>query len=93
MQVRELFETGVMHNRVRMLVASFLTKHLLISWQEGYNYFNETLVDFDVANNALGWQLVASCGIEAAFYFRIFNPILQSEKFDKEGYYIRKWIL
>lgn len=90
--MRELIETGVMHNRVRMVVASFLIKHLLISWQKGYGYFSETLVDFDVANNAMGWQWVARCGIETAPYFRIFNPILQSEKFDKEGYYIRKWI-
>lgn len=90
--IRELIETGVMHNRVRMVVASFLIKHLLISWQKGYDYFSETLVDFDVANNAMGWQWVAGCGIETAPYFRIFNPILQSEKFDKKGYYIRKWI-
>lgn len=90
--MRELIETGIMHNRVRMVVASFLTKHLLISWQKGYDFFSETLVDFDVANNAMGWQWVAGCGIETAPYFRIFNPVLQSEKFDKEGYYIRKWI-
>lgn len=90
--MRELIETGVIHNRVRMVVASFLIKHLLIPWQKGYDYFSETLVDFDVANNAMGWQWVAGCGVETAPYFRIFNPILQSEKFDSEGYYIRKWI-
>lgn len=90
--MRELNETGIIHNRVRMVVASFLIKHLLIPWQRGYEYFNETLVDFDVANNAMGWQWVAGCGVETAPYFRIFNPILQSEKFDSQGYYIRKWV-
>lgn len=90
--MRELYETGVMHNRVRMIAASFLIKHLLIPWQKGYDYFSETLVDFDVANNAMGWQWVAGCGVETAPYFRIFNPILQSEKFDQDGDYIRKWI-
>jgi len=90
--MRELWETGVMHNRVRMVVASFLVKHLLISWVEGSEWFNETLVDFDAANNAMGWQWVAGSGIDAAPYFRIFNPILQSQKFDPDGIYIRKWV-
>ncbi len=90
--MRELWETGAMHNRVRMVVASFLVKHLLISWTEGSNWFKETLVDFDVANNAMGWQWVAGSGIDAAPYFRIFNPTLQSKKFDADGAYIRKWL-
>ncbi|KAA0966034.1 deoxyribodipyrimidine photo-lyase [Sporosarcina sp. ANT_H38] len=90
--MRELWETGAMHNRVRMVVASFLVKHLLISWTEGSTWFKETLVDYDVANNAMGWQWVAGTGIDAAPYFRIFNPILQSKKFDADGEYIRKWL-
>lgn len=90
--MRELWATGAMHNRVRMVVASFLVKHLLIPWTAGSDWFKETLVDFDAANNALGWQWVTGCGIDSAPYFRIFNPILQSEKFDKNGEYIRKWI-
>jgi len=90
--MRELWETGVVHNRVRMVVASFLVKHLLLSWTEGSAWFKTTLVDFDTANNALGWQWITGCGIDSAPYFRIFNPIIQSEKFDKDGEYIRKWI-
>nr|WP_255726824.1 deoxyribodipyrimidine photo-lyase [Sporosarcina sp. ACRSM] len=90
--MRELWETGSLPNRIRMVVASFLIKHLLISWVEGSRWFQETLVDFDVANNALGWQWVAGSGIDAAPYFRIFNPIIQSRKFDAEGEYIRKWL-
>ena len=90
--MRELWETGVMHNRVRMVVASFLVKHLLISWVDGSEWFKETLVDFDVANNAMGWQWVAGSGIDTSPYFRIFNPIIQSQKFDSEGEYIRKWL-
>lgn len=90
--MRELWETGVIHNRVRMVVASFLVKHLLISWVDGSEWFKETLVDFDAANNAMGWQWVAGSGIDAAPYFRIFNPILQSQKFDADGIYIRKWV-
>lgn len=89
---RELWNTGYMHNRVRMVVSSFLTKHLLIPWQEGAAWFWDTLVDADLANNSAGWQWVAGCGADAAPYFRIFNPILQSEKFDPEGEYIRRWI-
>ncbi|MGA3599776.1 cryptochrome/photolyase family protein [Lysinibacillus agricola] len=90
--MRELWETGVIHNRVRMVVASFLVKHLLISWVDGSEWFQQTLVDFDVANNAMGWQWVAGSGIDTSPYFRIFNPILQSQKFDPHGLYIRKWI-
>lgn len=90
--MRELSETGTIHNRVRMVVASFLIKHLLIDWRIGAQWFSETLVDFDVANNTLGWQWVAGSGFDAAPYFRIFNPTMQSKKFDKQGAYIRRWI-
>ncbi len=90
--MRELWATGTMHNRVRMLVASFLTKNLLIPWQEGETWFRDTLVDADLANNAMGWQWVAGTGVDASPYFRIFNPRLQSKKFDKEGSYIRRWV-
>ena len=81
-----------MHNRVRMVTASFLVKHLLIPWGEGYSWFKNTLLDFDTANNAMGWQWITGCGIDCAPYFRIFNPFLQSEKFDPDGEYIRKWV-
>ena len=90
--MRELWHTGWMHNRVRMVVASFLVKHLLIGWQAGAAWFWDTLVDADLANNTLGWQWVAGCGADAAPYFRIFNPVLQSEKFDAAGDYIRRWV-
>jgi deoxyribodipyrimidine photo-lyase len=90
--MRELWQTGYMHNRVRMIVASFLTKHLLIPWQEGAAWFWDTLLDADLANNSASWQWVAGCGADAAPYFRIFNPIIQSQKFDPEGQYIRKWV-
>jgi len=90
--MRELWETGWMHNRVRMVVASFLTKHLLINWRHGAAWFWDTLVDADLANNTMGWQWSAGCGADAQPYFRIFNPILQGKKFDKEGHYVRKWI-
>lgn len=90
--MRELWTTGWMHNRVRLVVASFLTKHLRIDWEEGAYWFWDTLVDADLANNTLGWQWTAGCGADAAPYFRIFNPVLQSEKFDPEGSYIRRWI-
>ena len=89
--MRELYETGWMHNRVRMIVASFLVKHLRIHWMEGEKHFKNTLLDFNVANNVAGWQWVAGTGADAAPYFRIFNPILQGEKFDANGYYIKKW--
>lgn len=90
--MRQLFETGWMHNRVRMIVGSFLTKDLLIPWQKGAEWFFERLVDADLANNSGNWQWVAGCGADAAPFFRIFNPVLQGERFDPEGDYIRKWV-
>ncbi len=90
--MRELNSTGWMHNRVRMIVGSFLVKHLLIDWREGEKYFRNCLLDYSPANNVAGWQWVAGCGADAAPYFRIFNPILQGEKFDKEGAYVKKWL-
>ena len=90
--MRELYETGWMHNRIRMVVGSFLVKHLRINWQEGEKYFRNCLFDFNEANNVAQWQWVAGCGADAAPYFRIFNPILQGEKFDKEGEYVKKWV-
>jgi deoxyribodipyrimidine photo-lyase len=90
--MRELRATGWMHNRVRMLAASFLVKHLMIHWQEGAKCFHETLVDADLSNNILGWQWVAGCGADAAPFFRIFNPTLQGEKFDPDGEYVRRWV-
>jgi len=90
--MRELWRTGWMHNRVRMLTASFLVKHLLIPWQEGAKWFWDTLVDADLASNTLGWQWTAGCGADAAPYFRIFNPTLQGEKFDPDGAYVRRYI-
>jgi deoxyribodipyrimidine photo-lyase len=90
--MRQLWQTGWMHNRVRMVVASFLVKHLLLPWQEGARWFWDTLVDADLANNTLGWQWSAGCGADAAPYFRIFNPILQGTKFDPEGDYVKKWV-
>ncbi|MBP6056179.1 MAG: deoxyribodipyrimidine photo-lyase [Cytophagaceae bacterium] len=90
--MRELNSTGFMHNRVRMIVASFLVKHLLIDWRWGESYFAEKLLDFDLAANNGGWQWAAGCGCDAAPYFRVFNPTLQTQKFDKELAYIRKWV-
>lgn len=90
--MRELWTTGWMHNRVRMIVASFLVKDLLIQWQRGAEWFWDTLVDADLANNTLGWQWSAGCGADAAPYFRVFNPVLQSKKFDPNGEYLTKWI-
>lgn len=90
--MRELWATGWMHNRVRMIVASLLTKNLLIPWHEGARWFWDTLVDADLANNTLGWQWTAGCGADAAPYFRIFNPVLQGEKFDPRGEYVRRWV-
>jgi deoxyribodipyrimidine photo-lyase len=90
--MRELWTTGWMHNRVRMIVASFLVKDLLLSWQEGARWFWDTLVDADLANNTLGWQWSAGCGADAAPYFRVFNPVLQGERFDPAGEYVRRWI-
>jgi deoxyribodipyrimidine photo-lyase len=89
--MRELYQTGYMHNRVRMIVASYLVKNLLIDWREGERWFWDCLVDADTASNSAGWQWVAGSGADAAPYFRIFNPILQGEKFDKEGEYVKKY--
>jgi len=90
--MRELWRTGWMHNRVRMIVASFLTKHLRLSWLAGARWFWDTLVDADLAANTLNWQWVAGCGADAAPYFRIFNPVLQSQKFDSRGEYLARWV-
>lgn len=90
--MKQLWNTGSMHNRVRMLVASFLTKNLGINWQEGANWFWDTLVDADLANNSMGWQWVAGCGVDAAPYFRIFNPLTQAKRFDENHHYIDRWI-
>jgi deoxyribodipyrimidine photo-lyase len=90
--MRELWATGWMHNRVRMIVASYLTKNLLIHWREGEHWFRDTLVDADIASNVFGWQWTAGSGADAAPYFRIFNPVLQGEKFDKQGEYVRHWV-
>lgn len=90
--MRELWRTGWMHNRVRMVVASFLVKDLLIPWQEGARWFWDTLVDADLASNTLGWQWTAGCGADAAPFFRIFNPVNQGEKFDPLGDYVRLWV-
>ena len=90
--MRELWATGWMHNRVRMVAASFLIKHLLIDWRAGERWFWDTLVDADPANNPANWQWVAGSGADAAPYFRIFNPILQGEKFDPDGDYVRRWV-
>ena len=89
--MRELWHTGWMHNRVRMVVASLLTKNLLIPWQSGARWFWETLVDADLASNTLGWQWTAGCGADAAPYFRVFNPVLQGQRFDPDGAYVRHW--
>jgi deoxyribodipyrimidine photo-lyase len=90
--MRELWRTGVIHNRVRMVVASFLVKHLLIDWREGEKWFWDTLVDADAGSNPANWQWVAGSGADAAPYFRVFNPILQGAKFDPDGNYVRRWV-
>ena len=90
--MNELWETGWMNNRTRMITASFLTKNLLIPWQEGEKWFRDTLLDADIANNVMGWQWVSGCGTDAAPYFRIFNPLLQEKKFDPENIYTKKWL-
>jgi deoxyribodipyrimidine photo-lyase len=90
--MRQLWQTGWMHNRVRMIVASFLVKHLLIDWRQGESWFWDTLVDADPANNPANWQWVAGSGADAAPYFRIFNPVLQGEKFDPDGSYVRRFV-
>lgn len=90
--MRQLWRTGWMHNRVRMIVASFLVKHLRLPWQEGARWFWDTLVDADLSNNTLGWQWSAGCGADAAPYFRIFAPVLQGRKFDPDGEYVKRWV-
>jgi deoxyribodipyrimidine photo-lyase len=90
--MRQLWATGWMHNRARLVVASFLVKHLLIPWQEGAAWFLDTLVDADLANNTMSWQWTAGCGVDAAPYFRIFNPVTQGERFDPDGAYVREWV-
>ena len=90
--MRELWASGWMHNRVRMIVGSFLTKHLLLDWRSGARWFWDTLVDADLANNTTGWQWIAGCGVDAVPYFRVFNPVLQGERFDPDGCYVRRWV-
>ena len=90
--LRELWTTGWMHNRVRMIVGSYLTKHMRVHWRHGAEWFWDTLVDADLASNTLGWQWVAGTGADAAPYFRVFNPVTQSEKFDPDGAYIARWV-
>lgn len=90
--MRELWQTGYMHNRVRMIVGSFLVKNLLLHWHHGRDWFWNCLVDADLANNSASWQWIAGSGADAAPYFRIFNPVIQGEKFDPEGIYTRKFV-
>jgi len=90
--MRELWTTGFMHNRVRMIVASFLVKDLMIDWRRGEAWFWDTLVDADVAQNAANWQWVAGSGADASPFFRIFNPVTQGRTFDPEGVYVRRWL-
>jgi deoxyribodipyrimidine photo-lyase len=90
--MRQLWQTGWMPNRSRMIVASFLVKHLLLPWQAGADWFLDTLVDADLANNSASWQWVAGSGTDAAPYSRIFNPVLQGRKFDPTGEYVRRWV-
>ena len=90
--MKELYEMGWMHNRVRMIVGSFLSKNLLLHWKDGERWFFDTLVDADIGSNSAGWQWISGSGADASPYFRIFNPILQGEKFDKEGIYVKKWV-
>jgi deoxyribodipyrimidine photo-lyase len=90
--MRQLWKTGTMHNRVRMIVASLLSKNANLHWLNGARWFWDTLVDADLANNSMNWQWVAGCGVDAAPYFRIFNPVTQGKKFDPDGYYVEKWV-
>jgi deoxyribodipyrimidine photo-lyase len=90
--LREMWSSGFMHNRVRMIVASYLTKHMRVHWLEGARWFWDTLVDSDLANNTLGWQWVAGTGADASPYFRVFNPVTQAQKFDPDGAYIARWV-
>ena len=90
--MRQLWQTGWMHNRVRMVVASVLVKHFLQPWQDGADWFWDTLVDADLPANTMGWQWAGGCGADAAPYFRVFNPVLQGEKFDADGTYVRQFV-
>ena len=90
--LREMYVTGRMHNRARMVVASYLTKHMQTHWRQGQHWFAECLSDWDVVSNAMGWQWVAGCGPDAAAYFRIFNPVPQQKKSDADDAYIHRWI-
>jgi deoxyribodipyrimidine photo-lyase len=90
--MRQLWQIGWMHNRVRMIVGSLLVKHLMLPWQDGERWFWDTLVDADLGNNAGGWQWIAGCGADAAPYFRVFNPVLQGRKFDPDGAYVRRFV-
>jgi deoxyribodipyrimidine photo-lyase len=90
--MRELWQTGYMHNRLRMIVGSFLVKNLRLHWHHGERWFWDTLVDADLANNSASWQWVAGCGADAAPYFRVFNPVTQGQKFDPNGSYVRTYI-
>lgn len=90
--MRELWSTGWMHNRVRMIAASFLVKNLQQPWLDGARWFWDTLVDADLASNTQGWQWTAGCGADAAPYFRVFNPVTQSQRFDPQGVYLRRWL-
>ena len=90
--MRELWQTGYMHNRLRMVVGSFLVKNLLLHWHHGERWFWDCLVDADLANNSAGWQWIAGSGADAAPYFRIFNPVMQGQKFDPDGKYTKKYI-
>jgi deoxyribodipyrimidine photo-lyase len=90
--MRQLAETGWMHNRARLVCASFLTKHLLLDWRVGAAWFEEHLADYDVASNVFNWQWVAGSGADAAPYFRMFNPTIQGERFDPEGAYVKRWV-
>ena len=90
--IRELNNTSYMHNRLRMITASFLTKHLLVDWRWGEGYFAKKLLDYELASNNGGWQWAAGTGVDAAPYFRIFNPYAQADKFDRDRKYIRRWV-
>jgi deoxyribodipyrimidine photo-lyase len=90
--MRQLWAEGFMHNRVRMIAASLLVKHLLVDWRQGEAWFWDTLVDADAANNAANWQWVAGSGADAQPFFRIFNPVTQGERFDAAGLYVRRWV-
>ena len=90
--MRQLWQIGWMHNRVRMIAASFLVKHLLMPWRAGEDWFWDTLVDADLASNAASWQWITGCGIDSQPFFRVFNPVSQGERFDPDGAYVRRWV-